>query len=67
MLPVTQVGVERQVITGVLALHHVINGELGGDGLLRKQVLEHLPVALILVNQFRTQDVGFQNADCVTT
>ncbi|MNX89647.1 hypothetical protein D3C86_1216680 [compost metagenome] len=58
-----QVGVERQVVAWVLTLHHVVDRELGGNRLLRKQVFEHLPVALILVNQFRTQVVGFQNAD----
>ncbi|MCY1448749.1 hypothetical protein D9M71_654450 [compost metagenome] len=58
-----QVGVECQVVAWVLTLHHVVDGELGGNRLLRKQVFEHLPVALILVNQFRTQVVGFQNAD----
>jgi phosphoenolpyruvate synthase/pyruvate phosphate dikinase len=58
-----EVGIEGQIVTGVLALHHVVHGELGSDGLLRKQILEHLPVTLILIDQFRTQDVGFQNAD----
>ncbi len=57
-----QVRVEHFFIRRVFTLHHVIDDELGGNRLFGEQALEHLPVPLVLIDQPRTQDIGFQDA-----
>ena len=58
-----QVRVKHFVIRRVLALHHVVDHKLGGYRLLGEQALEHLPIALVLIDQSGTQNIGFQDAD----
>ncbi|MNH34637.1 hypothetical protein D3C79_952450 [compost metagenome] len=58
-----QVGIEHLVIIGVLVVQHVVDAKLGGDWLAGEQLLEHPSVALILLDQLGSQDVGFQDAD----
>ncbi|MCY1376153.1 hypothetical protein D9M69_636230 [compost metagenome] len=47
----------------VIAFHHVVHGELGGDRLAREELLEHSAIALILADQFGAKNVSFQNAN----
>ncbi|MNN14339.1 hypothetical protein D3C81_1274000 [compost metagenome] len=58
-----QVRIELQVLGRVVAVHHVVDAEAGSNGLAGEELLEHAAITLILVNQFRPQDIGFENAD----
>ncbi|MCY1545953.1 hypothetical protein D9M68_819240 [compost metagenome] len=58
-----QVGVELLALRRVMPLHHIEHAELGRDGLLGEQLLEHQAVAFVLIDQFGAEDIGFQNAD----
>ncbi|MNG40458.1 hypothetical protein D3C84_1290450 [compost metagenome] len=47
----------------IVALHHVVHGELGGDRLPSEKLLEHPAITLVLVDQLGAKNVSFQNAN----
>ena len=58
-----QVGVVALGRIGVATFHHVEHIELRRYRLFLKQLPEHSAIAVVLLDQLRSEDVGFQDAD----
>ena len=58
-----QIGVEMPRIIRVMALYHIEYFKLGGYRLTREQLLKHPTVSAVLLNQFRPDVVGFEDAN----
>ena len=58
-----QISVEVPRIIRVMTLYHIEYCKLGGDRLACEQLLKHPTVSAVLLNQFRPDVVGFEDAN----
>src|SRR5690606_19669917 len=58
-----QIGVIVLLLVGIMPGDHIENLEAGRNRLMGKQLLEHAAIASVLLDELRSQVVGFQNTD----
>ena len=54
-----QISIELLTIGRIVPLHHVVDTELRRHRLLSEQLLEHAAITLVLIDQFRAENVSF--------